>query len=266
MQLYHHPCSMDSQKVRLALEERDIDYTSYHVNPLTGKNMEVSFFRMNPSAKIPVFKNGSHIIYRTIDIIQYIDRLAVSLSGEVNVSGGEKVIEWMQKIDAWNPKMFTLSHIPDKYRNFVSKFVRRVIIARMAESPELASNYHEKLRDAYETEEKMRDLDTMQESEGKLIRLLDDAEMQLEETRYIAGDEFTLADTMFVPVLVRITLLNLEDEYINCRPKVKAYYQLVKHRNSYKVVIGKYFSGWRKHRTILKTLCFICVRSLFRAY
>lgn len=112
----------------------------------------------------------------------------------------------------------------------------------------------------------MRDLDTVQESEEKLIRLLDDAEMQLEETRYIAGDEFTLADTMFVPVLVRITLLNLEEEYINCRPKVMEYYQLVKHRNSYKVVIGKYFSGWRKHRTILKTLCFICIRSLFRAY
>ncbi|KAJ0973191.1 hypothetical protein J5N97_021150 [Dioscorea zingiberensis] len=257
---------MDSQKVRLALEERGIDYTSYHVNPLTGKNMAASFFRMNPSAKIPVFQNGSHIIYRTIDIIQYIDRLAVSLSGEVNVSGEEKIIEWMQKIDGWNPKMFTLSHIPDKYRKFVSKFIRRVIIARMAESPDLASSYHMKLRDAYETEDKLKDPDTVQESEEKLVRILDDAEMQLNETKYIAGEEFTLADSMFVPVLVRITLLNHEEEYINCRPNITAYYKLVKHRASYKVVIGKHFSGWRKHRMLLKTLCFICIRILFRGY
>ncbi|KAJ0973175.1 hypothetical protein J5N97_021134 [Dioscorea zingiberensis] len=231
MQLYHHPYSMDSQKVRLALEERGIDYTSYHVNPLTGKNMAASFFRMNPSAKIPVFQNGSHIIYRTIDIIQYIDRLAVSLSGEVNVSGEEKIIEWMQKIDGWNPKMFTLSHIPDKYRKF---------------SPDLASSYHMKLRDAYETEDKLKDPDTVQESEEKLVRILGDAEMQLNETK--------------------ITLLNLEEEYINCRPNITAYYKLVKHRASYKVVIGKHFSGWRKHRMLLKTLCFICIRILFRGY
>lgn len=70
MQLYHHPYSLDSQKVRLALEENAIDYTSYHVNPLTGKNMESSFFRMNPTAKLPVFQNGSHIIYDTIEMIQ----------------------------------------------------------------------------------------------------------------------------------------------------------------------------------------------------
>src|SRR5437762_1799470 len=72
MQLYHHPYSLDSQKVRIALEEKGIDYTSYHANPLTGKNMDVDFFRMNPSARLPVFKNGAHVIYRAIDIIQYV--------------------------------------------------------------------------------------------------------------------------------------------------------------------------------------------------
>jgi glutathione S-transferase len=74
MQLYHHPYSLDSQKVRMALEEKGIDYTSYHINPLTGKNMNVDFFRMNPSAKLPVFQNGAHVIYRAIDIIQYVLR------------------------------------------------------------------------------------------------------------------------------------------------------------------------------------------------
>lgn len=72
MQLYHHPYSLDSQRVRLALEEKGIDYTSYHVNPITGKHMDPSFFRMNPNAKLPVFRNGSHIILDTIEIIEYV--------------------------------------------------------------------------------------------------------------------------------------------------------------------------------------------------
>jgi glutathione S-transferase len=33
--------------------------------------MNATFFRMNPSAKLPVFQNGAHVIFRAIDIIQY---------------------------------------------------------------------------------------------------------------------------------------------------------------------------------------------------
>ncbi|XP_008799056.1 glutathione S-transferase TCHQD-like [Phoenix dactylifera] len=265
MQLYHHPYSMDSQKVRLALEEKGIDYTSYHVNPLTGKNMDASFFRMNPSAKLPVFQNGAHIIFQASDIIQYIDRLTVSLNGEDKPISSE-VVEWMHKIEGWSSKIFTLSHVPDKYRLFVSKFVRRVVIARMAEAPDLATMYHLKLLDVYDAEDKVKDPDIVKRSEEKLAELLDNAEMQLNETKYLAGDEFTMADSMFIPVLARITLLNLEKKYINCRPNIAEYYNLVKHRPSYKAVIGKYFSGWRKHRTFMKTLFILAIRSMFRRY
>lgn len=72
MQLYHHPLDLESQRVRLALEEEGVDYTSHHVNPITGKNLDSSFFKMNRHGRVPVFQNGSHIIYNTIDIIQYV--------------------------------------------------------------------------------------------------------------------------------------------------------------------------------------------------
>jgi len=72
MQLYHHPLDLDSQRVRISLEEEGVDYTSHHVNPITGKNLDSSFFKMNRRGRVPVFQNGSHIIYNTIDIIQYV--------------------------------------------------------------------------------------------------------------------------------------------------------------------------------------------------
>ncbi|GKD88591.1 glutathione S-transferase TCHQD [Tanacetum coccineum] len=235
MQLYHHPYSIDSQKVRLALEERNIDYTSYHVNPVTGKNMDPSFFRMNPTAKLPVFQNGGHVIFNTIEIIQYIERIALVSSGSgIITQSSKKVVEWMYKIQEWNPKFFTISHIPEKYYIYVSKFIRRVIIARMSEAPDLATAYHTKLKEAYETEEKLRDPQVLQRSEQHLIKLLDDVEIQLEETLYLAEDEFTLADVMLVPILARLTLLDLENEYISCRPKLAEYWTLVQQRPSYK--------------------------------
>ncbi|XP_059453963.1 glutathione S-transferase TCHQD [Corylus avellana] len=267
MQLYHHPYSLDSQKVRLALEEKGIDYTSYHVNPITGKNMDSSFFRMNPSGKLPVFKNGAHIIFSTIEIIQYIERIAIVSSGGDNIPfSGREVVDWMQKIQDWNPKFFTLSHIPEKYRFYVSKFIRRVVISRMAEHPDLAGAYHQKLREAYETEDKLKNQDVLRRSKEHLIRLLDEVETQLNETEYIAGEEFSMADVMLIPVLARLVLLNLEDEYISSRPNIAKYWIWVQQRPSYKKVIGKYFDGWRRYKTLIKTWCFVRIRSMLKRY
>nr|DAD24730.1 TPA_asm: hypothetical protein HUJ06_026194 [Nelumbo nucifera] len=172
----------------------------------------------------------------------------------------------MHKIQEWNPKIFTLSHIPEKYHLFVSKFIRRVVIARMAESPDLASVYHLKLRDAYDMEDKLKDSNILKQSEEQLVRLLDEVEMQLSNSAYLAGEQFTLADAMLIPILAHIMLLNLEDEYIGSRPKISEYWNKVKHRPSYRKVIGRYFVGWRKYRTLSKTFCFICIRTVLRRY
>lgn len=267
MQLYHHPCSVDSQKVRLILEEKNIDYTSFHVNPITGKNYESGFFRKNPSAKLPVFQNGSHILYDTVEIIQYIERIAIVSSGgdESNLSSGE-IVEWIYKIQKWNPKYFTLSHIPSKYRLSVSKFLRRVIIARMADCPELASAYHRKLKEAYETEDKLRDAETLRRSEEHLETILDEAERKLSQGTYLVGDEFSLADVAFIPLLSRLVVLNLGDKYIDTRPNVAEYWNLVQKRPSYRKVIGRHFDGWRRHKTLFKIWCFVQIRSLVKQY
>jgi glutathione S-transferase len=136
----------------------------------------------------------------------------------------------------------------------------------MTEAPDLASMYHVKLRDAYETEDRLKDPDTILQCEEELSKLLDDVEAQLNETKYLAGDDFSPADSMFIPILARITLLDLHEEYISCRPRVLEYHTLVKQRHSYKVVIGKYFNGWKKYRTLFKTSFFLCVRTLFGKY
>ncbi|KAG9457143.1 hypothetical protein H6P81_001651 [Aristolochia fimbriata] len=267
MQLYHHPYSMDSQKVRIALEEEGVDYTSFHANPLTGKNMDTFFFRINISGKLPVFQNGAHRICDTIDIIQYIHRIAL-LSSRLDhqEDTSDEVIELMWKIQKWDPRLFTLSHVPTKYRNFVAKFLRRVAIARMADAPDLASAYHTKLREAYETEDRLRNEREVTQNEEQLTCLLDEMENILNQTEYLSGQEFGMADYVFVPVLARIALLNLEEVYIANREKVAEYWKAVQKRPSYKVVIGKYFRGWRKYQTLFKTVCFLIIRSAFRKY
>lgn len=85
MQLYHHPFSLDSQKVRLALEEKGMDYSSHRMNPLKGRNLDLDFFRMNPTGKLPVFKNGDLVIFDTMSIIEYVYIFTIHFSVILNI-------------------------------------------------------------------------------------------------------------------------------------------------------------------------------------
>uniref|UniRef100_A0A0D6R4C2 GST N-terminal domain-containing protein n=1 Tax=Araucaria cunninghamii TaxID=56994 RepID=A0A0D6R4C2_ARACU len=264
MQFYHHPYSFDSQKVRLALEEKEVDYWPYRINPLKARNLDSDFFRINPTGKIPVLMNGKHVIFNTFSIIQYIDSINEPLGG--HAVDRDKMLEWMRWIDTWNPKLFTLIHVPDKYRLFFSKFQRRAAITRMSESPDLIGMYRLKLQSAYTTEEQLKEKDLINNTEEQLIEILDAAEKQLASTNYLAGGAFSMADCMFVPILARIELLNLSEEYISPRLQLSDYWSHVKKRPSYHVVIGKYFSGWRKYKTLYSTYTSVWLRNLFRRY
>ncbi|KAG5541341.1 hypothetical protein RHGRI_021242 [Rhododendron griersonianum] len=144
--------------------------------------------------------------------------------------------------------------------------VPRVAIARMAEYPDLASAYHCKLREEYETQDNLRNPEVLRRSGEYLVSLLDEVETKLGETPFLVGEEFTMGDVFLVPVLARLELLNLQDEYIHSRPNIAKYWEMVQQRPSYKKVVGKYFNGWRRYKTLFKTWYCLRVRSMLRRY
>lgn len=48
-----------------------------------------------------------------------------------------KVQEWLEKIDSWDSKLFTLNQCPNDHAiHFISKFKRQVVITRLVENPD----------------------------------------------------------------------------------------------------------------------------------
>ncbi|KAI5065979.1 hypothetical protein GOP47_0018603 [Adiantum capillus-veneris] len=233
MQLYHHAFSMNSQKVRLALEEKGIDYISHSLNPIKGKDLNADLFHVSPDGKMPVFQNGNLILTDTLAIVQFIDSLNEPLGGyDVNK---ERVHEWMRIVDEWEPKLFTLSSIP--------------------------------LKRAYATDEMMKDTEALEQNKRQLERLLDMAEEQLESSEYLAGESFTMADVMFLPLLGWMELLGVSREYINKKRKnLSRYWAKVKRRPSYYAVIGKYFGGVNRYKTLLTNSIIVSFQTLIRRY
>eukprot|EP00252_Welwitschia_mirabilis_P009845 TRINITY_DN2272_c0_g1_i2.p1 TRINITY_DN2272_c0_g1~~TRINITY_DN2272_c0_g1_i2.p1 ORF type:complete len:173 (-),score=29.08 TRINITY_DN2272_c0_g1_i2:192-710(-) len=172
----------------------------------------------------------------------------------------------MKKIGKWDSKLFTLSHVPKKYILFFSRFKRRVTIARMAEGPDLASKYRLRLQDAYATDEQLKDNDALNESKEQLISLLNTADSHLADSSYLAGEDFSMADAMFIPILARLEILDIADEYLSTRSCLSDYWNRMKTRKSFQGVIGKYFSSWRKYKTLYSTYIAVWMRSLLRQY
>lgn len=197
-------------------------------------------------------------------VCRYIERMNERI-GENKVQH-DRVEEWVKKIDEWDAKPFTLTHVPDRMLRFFSRFKRRVVIARMAKNPDLANKYHSKLNSMHAMEEKLKDTEALEANREQLLNMLDDAEDQLSTTEYMAGYEFTIADAALIPVLARIELLKLSEEYLHSRPRLLEYWERMKSRASYKKVIGGYSSQLKQLKLVVPSACNVGVRNVFKRF
>jgi len=178
-----------------------------------------------------------------------------------------KVQEWLEKIDSWDSKLFTLNHCPSGHAlHFYSKFKRQVVITRLVENPDLAEKYHNKLQTMHAMEEMLKDQEALASNSNELISLLNDAEKQLTNTEVLAGAEFSVADCAFIPVLARIEVLKLDKEYFRKRPRLIYYFEQMKERPSYKTVIGPYSTIFGNMKILLPSICNMSIRRLLHKY
>lgn len=71
IELYQFELSQYSEKVRLILDYKGLDYRKIEVTPGIG---QVDLFRMTGQRKVPVIKDGSNIVADSTEIAKYLDR------------------------------------------------------------------------------------------------------------------------------------------------------------------------------------------------
>ncbi len=73
LHLYHFAASNCSQRVRMALEEKGLQWTSHHVNLSKNEHATDAFQALNPKGVVPVLIHDGKTITESNDIITYID-------------------------------------------------------------------------------------------------------------------------------------------------------------------------------------------------
>ena len=73
LELYHHGSSACAAKVRFALAEKQIGWTSRYVDILRGEQFAPQFLVINPKAVVPVLAHDGEIIPESTIICEYLE-------------------------------------------------------------------------------------------------------------------------------------------------------------------------------------------------
>ncbi len=232
IELYHNAASTCSQKVRLVLAEKSLDFASRDVDLLGGAQHNAEYVKLNPNHVVPTIVHDGTVVIESTLINEYLEdafpekamrpsdaagryatRAAVHRIDQVHgatgiltyaIGPGPMIAaQGQEAIDAH------VSAIPDPKR----AQLRRSVIENGVKAPEFLNA--------------MRDF----------IHLLDRAEADLAGHRWLAGDAYTLADAATLPYLLRLDHLAMMP-LIDARPRLSDWYARARTRRSFDIAIG----------------------------
>jgi glutathione S-transferase len=174
IRLYHHVDCPFSQKVRIVLAEKDLEFEPVHVDLHKGEQRTPEFLKLNPYGKVPVLIDEDVVIYDSTIINEYLDE-------------EYPIPSLMPEDSAGRARVRLLEDFCD------NSFIPPSIL--------LLAELHKP--------EAERDAEKVRRFAGEMSRVLGRLEPQLEGRQFLGG-EFSLADIAFAPRAVILGKLGVD--------------------------------------------------------
>lgn len=229
--LYHFNNSVCSQKVRLALAEKGLDWDERFVDLVKLEQYEPGYVQLNPKGVVPTLVHDGQAVIESTLICEYLDDAfpdPPSLK-PAHPSGSAAMRVWTKAVDEGihegvvalsfsamfreRMKGMTDEQRARQYRN-IGDPVRRDRDRAVFEHGVESSHVFNAIA-AYET------------TFSKLEKVLVDGR------DWIMGDQYTLAEINLAPYAARLEYMELLDIWIEDRPGIVAWWHRIKARPAY---------------------------------
>jgi len=204
-----------TKRVLVVLLEKGIEFEVVHVDVLKWEHKDPEYLKLQPFGVIPVIEDGDYTLYESRAIMRYYAEKfrsqGVELLGKTIEERG-LVEQWLE-VEAHN-------YHPPAYDLTVHVLV-----------PQLLAG-------------KPPDPKVTEESEAKLVKVLDIYEERLSKSKYLAGDFFSLADISHLPFTDYIVNNMGKEHLIKDRKHVSAWWDDISGRPSWKKVLQLYKASW----------------------
>ena len=221
---------MCCQKVRITLREKRLEWTPVEINLFKNEQYAPAYLKLNPSGVVPTLIIDQRVIIESTLICEYLDDTfrAFPLMPK-DALGRATVRQWSKMVDEG-------LHEGVGEISFSAMFRERM----KGMSPEERSVRFNNVGDPRRRDRFMSTFEHGARSPWVLygVAAFEKAFRRLEATLsergpWIMGDAPTLADVNLMPYVARLHFLGLLDLWIDQRPRVQAWWELVQRWPSY---------------------------------
>jgi glutathione S-transferase len=247
VRLYHFPTSLCSQKVRLVLAEKGVVWQSTMVNiGPAHEQLQPWYARLNPRLVVPTLVVDDEVITDSRQIVEAID---TRFPGSILVPEHlrDEVVRWVDLQDRLPMRELELTQAKGLVRwlrRWSLGQKRKRVRKLMKRHPELAAIYRDKLEEIERLDRVITQPDKARELVDEFDVLLDGLERHLADQPWLAGDQYTLADAVWTPVIARLEHVGFARIMAAHRhPNIAAWYARLRERPSWDAMIRRLTVG-----------------------
>jgi glutathione S-transferase len=230
--LFHFAMSNCSQRVRLALTEKGVAWTSHHVDLARNEHLAPEFQALNPKGVVPVLVHDGKTITESNDIITYVDETFAGprLMPEADADKAF-ALQAIRSTDAIQPALKLVTH------EFLFKPVRRMNPRQLADIASRSGNAAlvQFMRDFSSKEGFGRA--RIAAAVGEFAQAFGALEERLAQQPWLSGPAFGIADISWIVNVHRITATRYP---LSRHPRLSAWYRRMRERPSFEAAIDRF--------------------------
>ncbi|MCY4154513.1 MAG: glutathione S-transferase family protein [Gammaproteobacteria bacterium] len=236
LELYTHPMSPCSQKVRIVLAEKTLDWDKRHVNLAEKENLAPEYLKLNPLGVVPTLVDDGKSIIESSIICEYLeDRNPEPRLRPDHPYHTAQMRFWMKHVDnKVHPACGALQWplvMADKIK-LLAPAEMDALIDRVVEKPR-RERQRRLLKMGYDAPDIVEAVATYEQTIADMERLL-------EAQDWLAGTRFSLADAAMAPYFQTLRQFGWSAWYLT-RTKVTDWYERCVQRASYQTGVAADF-------------------------
>jgi glutathione S-transferase len=233
LHLYHFWLSSCSQRVRVVLAEKELDWVDHPVDisPTELEHASEEYQSIHPKGLVPALVHNGQVVIESIDIIDYLDnKFPEPLLSVTSGKGQSEMYRWLDRADAAQHSIKTLTH------EFLFKSDRM--------SPEQLVRFkdHHKNKELCDFMEVFCSTEGFPKSEIESeLKLQHDEfsnlDQALQNQQWLVENSFSLADIAWIPNVRRLDIMGYP---LKKHPNLIVWYERFQKRQSYQKGIEGY--------------------------
>ncbi|MEP2948217.1 MAG: glutathione S-transferase family protein [Lentilitoribacter sp.] len=228
LKLYHANHSTCSQKVRLCLAEKGLDWESELVNLATNEHLTPEYLALNPNGVVPTLIHDGAVITDSGVICEYLEEVFSDVPLLPSEPKERAIVRaWIRYLDevptaAVRVPSFNMAFLP-RYDGLDDDAFQK----EQADIRPLRKHFYEKMgRKGFDDNEVDNALEQLSATISRM-------EARLQDNPWLSGAELGLADFIAAPLMDRLDDLNLEELWQKSSPKVTDWFEHLRSRPSF---------------------------------